>query len=163
MKNFIYCPICRKRLGTRKLAGVRRAVCPGCGWIRYLNPVPAVACVVKNSGGEVLLVRRGIEPHKGRWTLPSGFMELYETPEQAVLRELEEETGIRGAVTRLLGVYSQPSRNYGTVLSVGFLVRRKSGPIRPGDDVDAAKFEKVGDISKIPFESHRKMLEDAGI
>ncbi|MCS6811659.1 MAG: NUDIX hydrolase [Tepidimonas sp.] len=69
-----------------------RAVCPACGTIHYENPLNVVG-TVPVWGERVLLCRRAIEPRRGLWTLPAGFMELGETTEQGALRETREEAG----------------------------------------------------------------------
>jgi ADP-ribose pyrophosphatase YjhB (NUDIX family) len=162
MKYFKNCPMCKGSLKWKTPEGVKRLVCPECGWINYLNPIPAVACVVKDESGGVLMVKRAVAPQIGKWSLPSGFMELYEEPEKAVLRELEEETGLKGKIIRLIGVYSQSSKEYGTVLTVGYAVKAIGGQLRAGDDASDAGFKKVPAVSKIPFKSHRNMLIGEG-
>ncbi|TSE20538.1 NADH pyrophosphatase [Tepidimonas alkaliphilus] len=69
-----------------------RAVCPACGTIHYENPLNIVG-TVPVWGERVLLCRRAIEPRRGKWTLPAGFMELGETTAQGALRETREEAG----------------------------------------------------------------------
>jgi ADP-ribose pyrophosphatase YjhB (NUDIX family) len=102
----------------------------------------------------VLLVKRSVEPKKGLWCLPGGFMELGETPEQAALRELKEETGLAGRIEMLLGVYANPSVIYHTVLMVGYLVKSYSGTLIAGDDADDAAFFHYDRLPEIAFESH---------
>jgi ADP-ribose pyrophosphatase YjhB (NUDIX family) len=161
MKPYRFCPYCRAGLKRKEIDGIDRLACPECGWINYLNPVPAVACIVKEKG-KFLLVRRGVEPQKGKWSLPAGFMELGETPSQAALRELKEETSIEGEVAELIGVYAQPSENYSTVLTVGYRVEKTGGNPKAGDDVDDARFKKINSPAEVPFVSHRQMLTDSG-
>ena len=71
-----------------------RAICSSCGTIHYENPLNVVG-TVPVWDGKVLLCLRNIEPRKGFWTLPAGFMELNETTEQGALRETEEESGAK--------------------------------------------------------------------
>ncbi len=160
MNPYRFCPHCKSDLKRKEVDGIDRLICPACGWINYLNPIPAVACLVKEKG-RILLVKRGVEPKKGEWSLPAGFMELKETPEDATLRELKEETGLEGKVEELIGVYSQPSENYSTVLTVGYRVVKRAGAIRPGDDADDAGFKKINNPKDLPFTSHRRMLRDS--
>jgi ADP-ribose pyrophosphatase YjhB (NUDIX family) len=70
-----------------------RAVCPSCGTIQDLNPLLVAGTVPVLDDGRLLLCKRAIEPRKGYWTLPAGFMEMSETLEQAALRETHEEAG----------------------------------------------------------------------
>ncbi|MFN3076504.1 MAG: NUDIX hydrolase [Alphaproteobacteria bacterium] len=88
-----------------------RMVCTRCGFIHYENPkiiVGAVCCW----GDSYLLCRRAIEPRRGFWTMPAGFMELAETPEEGAAREVWEEAGARVAIGALLAVFSMPHINH---------------------------------------------------
>ncbi len=84
-----------------------RAVCSDCGWIHYENPRIIVGAVVCWQD-KILFCRRAIRPRYGFWTLPGGFMELGESPEEGARREVMEEAGADIQITSLLGVYSVP-------------------------------------------------------
>lgn len=84
-----------------------RRVCRRCDFIDYQNPkIVAGAVVLK--GEKILLCKRAIEPRKGFWTLPAGFMELGESVEEAAMREAQEEALADIEIDRLLAVYSVP-------------------------------------------------------
>ncbi len=154
---FNYCPRCGTRLKIREEEGRKRLACPACGWVNYENPLPSSAALVRNEKGEVLLVKRGVEPGRGKWALPSGFMEIEETPEEACLRELKEETGLEGKILRLIGVYSQKSQLYKNVLIIGYEVIAH-GQLRPGSDSLKAQFFPVDKLPQIAFSSHREII-----
>lgn len=85
----------------------KRRVCDTCGFIDYVNPrivVGSVAC----RNGRILLCRRAIDPRQGFWTLPAGFMEQGETPEEGARREAREEAEADLEIETLLAVYSIP-------------------------------------------------------
>lgn len=82
-----------------------RAVCTGCGHVHYENPKVVVGAVC-TLGDRLLLCRRAIDPRRGFWTIPAGFMELAETPEEGAVREAKEEAGARIRIDGLLAVYS---------------------------------------------------------
>ena len=84
-----------------------RLTCPDCGYVAYENP-KLVAGAVVSVGDRILLCRRAIEPRKGFWTLPAGYLELHETPEEGARREAWEEACARIAIDALLGIYSVP-------------------------------------------------------
>ena len=84
-----------------------RRVCDNCGFVDYVNP-RIVAGVVAHRDGRILMCRRAIEPRKGFWTLPAGFMELGESVEEGAAREALEEAEARIAIEALLGLYSIP-------------------------------------------------------
>lgn len=89
--------------------------------------------------GKILLIRRGREPFRGRYALPGGFVEYGERLEDAVLRELREETGLVGRVVDLLCVRSDPERDpRGHVVSVVFVVHPESERVTAGDDASHA-------------------------
>lgn len=82
-----------------------RLVCPECEYIAYENPKNVVGAIPVHEG-KVLLVKRAIEPRRGHWTLPAGFMELGETPAEGAAREAMEEAGADLAIGALVGLYS---------------------------------------------------------
>ena len=99
-----FCSNCAAPLARRVPPGdsLPRWVCDACGMIHYQNPLMVVGTVPEHSG-RILLCRRAIEPRRGLWTLPAGFMELGETTEEGALRETVEEAGAR---VELEGLYS---------------------------------------------------------
>jgi len=78
-----------------------RDFCPCCNSYFYENPLPVVSSILESSR-QILLVKRGRPPSKGLWCLPSGFAEAGESIEEAALRELKEETGIKGKLQSYL-------------------------------------------------------------
>jgi ADP-ribose pyrophosphatase YjhB (NUDIX family) len=83
-------------------------VCAGCSFIYYLNHKVVAATIPKDTDGRVLLTRRSIEPSRGKWTFPGGFVDWGEPVDAAALRETWEETGLKVDLDGLLGVYSYP-------------------------------------------------------
>lgn len=92
LHQFIHCPICGHN--TFEVNNEKSKVCTNCGFVYYFNPSAAVACFIRNKKGELMLVRRGKDPGKGTLDLPGGFVDMYETAEEAVCREVKEETGL---------------------------------------------------------------------
>jgi ADP-ribose pyrophosphatase YjhB (NUDIX family) len=84
-----------------------RHVCDHCGFINYQNPKIVVGSVVRHEG-KILLCRRAIEPRRGFWTIPAGYLEMHETPEDGARREAREEAGAELALGGLLAVYTVP-------------------------------------------------------
>jgi ADP-ribose pyrophosphatase YjhB (NUDIX family) len=84
-----------------------RRVCQTCGFIDYVNP-RIVAGVVAHTDEKILLCRRAIEPRRGLWTLPAGFLELGESVEEGARREAMEEACAELELETMLGVYSIP-------------------------------------------------------
>ncbi|MEP3630202.1 MAG: NUDIX hydrolase [Hyphomicrobiales bacterium] len=84
-----------------------RDVCTTCGFIDYVNPRIVVGSVVRHEG-KILLCKRAIEPRSGYWTLPAGYLELNETPENGAIREAQEEACADLIIDSLLAVYAVP-------------------------------------------------------
>lgn len=84
-----------------------RLACEECGFVLYQNPKVVVG-TIPEWRGNVVLVRRGIEPRKGSWSYPGGFLELGETVEEGAIRETKEETNLDIRITSLLNIYSRP-------------------------------------------------------
>jgi ADP-ribose pyrophosphatase YjhB (NUDIX family) len=84
---------------------LERLVCDDCGWVHYENPKIVVGAVATHDG-RYLLCRRAIEPRRGKWTIPAGFLEEHETTEEGVLREAREEACVELEIEGLLGVYN---------------------------------------------------------
>lgn len=88
-----FCLECGAQMAFEELEGIMREVCGRCGWVYYRQlKVGASAFVV--SDNRLLLAKRGADPWKGYWNLPAGYVEVFETPAQAVVREVKEETGL---------------------------------------------------------------------
>jgi 8-oxo-dGTP diphosphatase len=125
-------------------------------------PFLAADCVVFDTRGRLLLIRRGHPPFQGRHALPGGFVEIGETVEAAALRELKEETGLDGRIVRLVGVYSDPKRDpRGHTVSIAFRVSVPASAIpAAGDDADYVEFVGDWQSAELAFD-HRQIVEDA--
>lgn len=106
---FNYCPACATALARGMQGGRERALCPVCGWVHWDNPTPVVAAVIEYQG-KVLLARNVAWPEK-MFALVAGFLERDESPQEAVAREVLEETGLTVIATHLIGVYEFRRRN----------------------------------------------------
>ncbi len=89
---------------------------------------------------------------------PGGFIELGEAPEKSALRELKEETGLTGQIHKLLGVDTNHSDRYGTVLIVGYLVKKYTGTLRADDDASDAGYFHAEKLPEIAFDSHMNFI-----
>jgi ADP-ribose pyrophosphatase YjhB (NUDIX family) len=159
MRKKRFCHYCAHPLVVKPVEGTKRLFCERCRTPIYENPVPATCLVTVDSSDRLLLVKRSVEPKKGWWCLPGGFMELGESPEEAALRELFEETGLAGSIGRLLGVIANTSTQYHTVLMVGYLVSGYSGTLLAGDDAEEVEWFDACGIPEVAFESHSRFIE----
>ena len=96
------------RLGMVPGEDRERLACDACGFVAYVNPRLVVTCLPVTDAGEVMLLRRGIEPGRGLWAQPGGFMEIDETVEGGAVRETLEETGLLVEPGHIVGRYTRP-------------------------------------------------------
>jgi ADP-ribose pyrophosphatase YjhB (NUDIX family) len=103
-----FCPLCGGTLERRAVPpeDKHEMVCAGCSFIFYLNHKVVAATIPEDTDGRILLTRRSIEPGRGKWTFPGGFVDWGEPVDSAALRETWEETGLKVDLDGLLGVYS---------------------------------------------------------
>lgn len=100
-----FCLNCGSALELRVIEERERECCPSCGYVHYLqHKVSAGVCIERD--GRLLLVQRGIDPWRGKWYMPAGFVEVDEEPHQAAVREALEETGLIVKTQKLAGVYT---------------------------------------------------------
>lgn len=106
-----FCSRCGAPLELGHVSGEHRErlVCGACGFIAYVNPRLVVSTLPVTESGELVLLRRAIEPAYGTWAQPGGFLEADETAIQGAIRETLEETGLEVLPTSIVGLYSQPS------------------------------------------------------
>lgn len=107
-----------------------RLVCPDCDYVAYENPKVVVG-VVATWNDQLLMCRRAIEPRRGYWTLPAGFMELGETPQEGAAREAWEEARANLEILDLLAVYSLPHISQ---LQLFYRARLLSRDVSPGPE-----------------------------
>lgn len=97
-----YCSQCGSTLSFKKVKTeeMKRYICDGCQKIHYQNPINVSGCLLFE-GSKILLCKRAIEPRYGKWTLPAGFVENYESTAQGAKRETKEEAGVIIEIKRL--------------------------------------------------------------
>jgi len=156
-----YCIKCGGVLEAKEIDSRSRQVCRQCGSVHYRNPLPVVVGVLSRDDGKILLIRRGIDPGKGKWALPGGFMEEDESPQEAVLREIEEEIGIKEELAGLIGVYKSKSELYGPVVIIGYKITFQSRIYSPGKEVSEVKSFPKNHLPPLAFSSHREIISDS--
>jgi ADP-ribose pyrophosphatase YjhB (NUDIX family) len=160
--TFHFCPVC----GAAYPPDVNPAArtCSRCGFTLYENQNATVGAVIRR-GNEILLIERGIDPRKGSWDIPGGFVEPDETSEHAILRELEEELGVKGKIVRLLGAFGptwyeyQGRGQYNTDLF--FEIEPDSDHFVAADDAAAFRWFSLDDLppdDQLSFPSIGKVL-----
>lgn len=156
-----FCPRCAHALEDRPFEGKVRPTCPACGFIYFPDPKVAVVALIEASA-RVLLIRRAVNPGRGLWALPGGYMDAGELPDAALRREVLEEAGIEIAVDELLEIF--PMVN-GDGRSLGIVLAYHAHPVDPHaapvahDDADAAGwFAATETPAALAFDSTQRLL-----
>lgn len=145
LDKFRYCPVCGSARFEENNEKSKR--CAQCGFTYYFNSSAATVAFILNSRGELLVCRRAKEPAKGTLDLPGGFIDMYETGEEGVSREVREETGL--TVTRAQYLFSLPN----TYLYSDFLVHTLDQFFLCSveDDTELAALDDVAESQWIPL------------
>lgn len=125
----------------------------------YKNPkITADGAVLTED--KILLIKRKNNPYKHKWALPGGFVEYGERVENAVVREVLEETGLNTIVKEIIGVYSDPNRDpRGHTITIVYLLDIKNGELKSGDDAADARFFSLDNLPELAFD-HDKIIND---
>jgi 8-oxo-dGTP diphosphatase len=152
-----FCTHCGKRIALREEEGTPRDYCPTCKIFFYENPLPVASSLLVEDR-RVLLVKRGRNPYRGKWCLPTGFAEIGESIEEAAIRELAEETGVQGRIVKLVDADSQANYFYGDLLFVTFEVKAVGGRLAHGGDSAGVKYFPVEKIPQLAFRANAKAV-----
>lgn len=152
-----YCPRCGTAVTRQERFGKIRPVCPQCEYIHFHDPKVAAAVFVVQDN-RVLLVRRIMEPFRGRWTLPGGYINAGEDPARAAERECLEETGLSVRVMRVLDVVGGKEHDRGADFVIVYQAEVLSGNLSAGDDADAAKWFTRDNLPPLAFTATQKIL-----
>ena len=110
--------------------------------------------------GKILLIKRGIEPDRGKWALPGGLIEENETAEQCLKREMLEETGLVVEPVKLIGIYSDPERDPRKIIGAAYIIRKTGGELKAGDDAGEVEWHNLEKLPHLAFD-HEKIVKDA--
>jgi ADP-ribose pyrophosphatase YjhB (NUDIX family) len=123
-----------------------------------------VGAIIIDSGGRLLLIRRGHEPGRGLWSVPGGRIEPGESDEQAVIREIREETGLSVRVGRLVGSVRRPAPG-GAVFEIrDYAATVTDGTLTVGDDADDARWVDRAEMLALPLtDGLAQTLTDWGV
>ena len=154
-----YCNQCGSKNLFSYIDGNDRFHCTKCNKIHYQNPKPTTTLICMKDN-ELLLGKRDRNPAKGEWGLIGGFMELNETLEEAALRELYEETQLKGEVISIIGINSHFNTVFGDILLIGLLIKIHAwSTLKAGDDISEAILFDINHLPVLAFESHQKLID----
>lgn len=125
-----YCSRCGARMALAIVDRRQREQCPACGHIAYRNPAPVALAVIEHRD-RLLMIRRGLQPLRGYWAPPGGYVECGESLQEAAIREAHEETSLEIRIDGLIGAYSQSDVD---VIIVAYHAHSLSGEPRAGND-----------------------------
>jgi ADP-ribose pyrophosphatase YjhB (NUDIX family) len=158
--DFHFCPVCGGKLRTSALKENEppRLVCRSCDFVFYLDP-KVVACSIVELNGSIVLLKRAIDPQKGKWVIPGGYVDRGEKVEDAAVRETKEECGLDVRIQDLLGVYSYPGK---IPVVIVYTADRLSGDLIVGDETEAVDLFTRLSIpwKKLAFQSTTDALKD---
>jgi ADP-ribose pyrophosphatase YjhB (NUDIX family) len=161
--EFVYCPKCATRLERQHRYGRELPACPACDFVHFLDPKVAVIAFVTHAD-RLLLIRRAVDPAKGKWALPGGYMDAGEMPETALRRELLEEVGLAIEIEGLIDIFPMAGRGD---KSPGIVLAYAASPgsgtavanLQSNDDVSAAGWFAAEALpADIAFDSTRQLL-----
>lgn len=150
-----FCPQCGHPIDSQMRHGRMRPVCPACRYVHFANPRVAVVMFVAEKD-QVLLIKRGVWPEKGRWALVAGFIDLGEHPEEGAIREMKEETGLDGVIERLMDLSFDPVSQTIVIL---YKARVVGGVLAPNDDAQDARWFTRADLPDLAFDSTRQTVK----
>ena len=131
---------------------------------KYPHPAVTTDCVIFGFDGselQVLLIERGIEPFKGKWAFPGGFLNMDETAGEGAMRELKEETGLENAYIEQFNTYSEPGRDpRERVITIAHYALVRIQEVKGGDDAAKAQWFPIDEVPQLAFD-HDKILRDA--
>ena len=156
-----YCAECGSdEIQNKEVDGRLRSICQSCGRVFYRNPIPSVVGIsIINE--EILLVKRGVEPDISSWCLPGGFMELGETTEEAVIRELYEEIGLKVNPGEIITIDTTISGFYGDVVVIAYGIELESKDFIAGDDALEVRYFPYDKLPNLTFYSHKLIIDRA--
>jgi len=146
-----FCPMCGTALEQQHRLGAVRPVCPNCGHIVFFDPKVAVVIFVAHDD-KILLVKRAVDPGKGRWAFVAGFVDAGEDPKEAARREFREETGLDIEITRLLDVFPRSADDGGTAdIIIAYAARVIGGALQADDDAEAVGWFTAEELPELVF------------
>ena len=149
-----FCPSCAAALEAKEVAGRQRPVCPRCGRVVYYDPKVAAASIIEREG-KVLMVRRAIQPGYGLWSIPGGYVDRGEVVEEAAVREVWEETGLKVEIQRMVGLFSE--HGHPVVVAV-FAAREVGGNLKAGAETLELGFFPPDGLPELAFPRDGLML-----
>jgi ADP-ribose pyrophosphatase YjhB (NUDIX family) len=167
-QNRSFCPSCGAETEVVRIEGEPQDFCPSCGEVIWRNSIPWAGVSLVSDEGAIVMIKRGNEPDRGRWSVPAGFLELGEHPRKAAVRELEEESGLVVQSEQLsiaecvTSSHPDGTETFGVVYA-GKL-RECTGEMAASDDADDIKVTGPSELElataarHMDFDRHRDLV-----
>jgi 8-oxo-dGTP diphosphatase len=152
-----FCSRCGGLMITKPVGDRPRRVCAGCGFIHFTDPKVGVGVMVVEDG-RILLVKRRMNPERGKWSIPAGFLDRGEDPRETAVRETKEETNLDVRITGLIDVYTNPLSKGGASIFILFRAELVGGVLQAGDDAADAGFFAPDGLPELAFASTREAI-----
>lgn len=156
-RAYQHCPMCGASLTQRERNGELRPVCPMCDYTVYYDPKVAVVMLLLQDE-RVLLIKRAVDPQKGMWALPAGFVNAGENPQDAAVREVLEETNLIAKHPRLLDVFHNPGDGSADII-IAYQLECVGGELLAGDDALEAQWFLAHELPPTAFLTTHWLLE----
>lgn len=153
MASIQFCPRCGTAVTEQLKFGKLRPVCPACDHIYFANPKVAAAVFIEGQDQahrQILLVKRSMDPGKGKWALPAGFIDFGESPTDAAIREAAEETGLNVEIMRLIDVMFGSNDN---TIVITYAARVIGGTLSAADDAEEVRWFGADELPELAFQS----------
>lgn len=162
LKQFRFCPKCGSNRFVENNFKSKR--CEDCGFIYYFNTCSSTIALIMNEKQELLIATRANDPAKGTLDLPGGFVDMYETGEEAVVREVKEETNLEVIdihyLFSIVNIYNYSNFEVHTLDLVYKCEVKSTENMKAEDDVSKLEFKKISDLNPLEFglDSVRKVI-----
>ena len=137
---------------TQRVMDKPRRVCPSCRYVYFTDPKVGVGVAVVD-GDRLLLVRRAMNPERGKWSLPAGYIDQGEDPKEAAAREALEETGLVVEIEDVIDVFHNPPGAGGASVFILYRAKAVGGTLAAGDDAADAGFFALDQLPELAFDS----------
>jgi ADP-ribose pyrophosphatase YjhB (NUDIX family) len=155
LSDFRFCPLCGERLDLTD-----PPACSKGHFVHYDNPPTTVQAWIERDGA-YLILKRNEEPFAGEWDLPGGFVEMGESPADAAVREVAEETGLRVTPGEIIGAFTSAYGDTGRhTVDIAYLCRLDGGEFElDGDEKTDAAWFRLDEMPRLAFAGERQALE----
>ncbi len=146
-------------MSSRVVGDKMRRACGACGFVYFTDPKVGVGVFVQKKG-EILLIQRAVQPQKGKWSVPAGFVDRGEDPKVTAVREVYEETNLHVKVGGLIDVFFNPDSGGSASIFILYQADLLGGELQAGDDARDARFFAPDALPELAFAHTRQTIAE---